>query len=134
MMVTRNGVVIIRAKHAGPDLLKRYLRTLLEELCPGGVKDEYLFLPDRKFRADFAVPDLQLVVEVQGGIWRAGGGAHQRSGAERDCAKSLAAAAAGWLVLPISTTMLRNDPDGVCEALRRVVEIRRAMGPSKGAV
>ena len=30
----------------------------------------------RKFRADFAWPEYQLLVEVQGGIWRRGGGAH----------------------------------------------------------
>jgi very-short-patch-repair endonuclease len=46
-------------------------------------------------------------------------------GTERDCEKSLLAAAAGWHVIALTTTMLRNNPDMVRKALAAVVRSRR---------
>ncbi len=33
---------------------------------------EYKFMPDRKFRADYAWPEYKLAVEVEGGIYKMG--------------------------------------------------------------
>lgn len=62
------------------------------------------FIPGRKFTADFAWPELRLVVEVQGGIWRRGGGAHSHPTAIlRDIEKSQLAVINGWSVFPVTT-------------------------------
>jgi len=56
---------------------------------------EYVFHPDRKWRFDIAFPDFLLYIEVQGGIWIAGG--HNR-GAQmlKDWEKYNAATELGW--------------------------------------
>ena len=41
-----------------------------------GLEREYKFHKTRKWRFDFAYPDIQLAVEIDGGQWRAGGGRH----------------------------------------------------------
>lgn len=59
---------------------------------------EYRFHPTRKWRFDFAWPDLKLALEVEGGTWA--GGRHTRgAGYERDCEKYSHAAALGWKVM-----------------------------------
>lgn len=65
---------------------------------------EYRVVPDRKWRFDYAYPDLMIGMEVHGGIWIRGG--HTRgSGFIKDREKFNRAAIAGWLVLefPIIT-------------------------------
>jgi very-short-patch-repair endonuclease len=57
------------------------------------------------YRADFAWIAARVVVEVQGGIWKAGGHS-SGSGINRDCAKTVVAQCAGWAVLPITDRML----------------------------
>jgi hypothetical protein len=55
---------------------------------------EYKFHPDRRWRFDFAWPDLKLAVEIEGQ------GRHQTFiGFRRDCDKYNAALALGWRVL-----------------------------------
>lgn len=59
---------------------------------------EYRFSPPRKFRADFAWPQFNLIVEVEGGNWN--GGRHTRGkGFESDCEKYNLAVMSGWRVL-----------------------------------
>jgi len=57
---------------------------------------EYRFHPVRKWRFDFAWPEHRLYLEVQGGTWRKGGGAHTGAGAIRDMEKFSAATVLGW--------------------------------------
>ena len=63
---------------------------------------EYLFArPHRRWRADFAWPDNNLLVEVYGGQWT--GGRHARgSGVAGDWEKMSAAARLGYAVLQFS--------------------------------
>jgi hypothetical protein len=57
----------------------------------------------REFRADFAFPRQRVLVEVQGGIWRPGGGAHSGGVAiEKDIEKAQYAARLGWWWLPVT--------------------------------
>jgi len=59
---------------------------------------EYQFHFVRKWRFDFAWPDIQLAVEIEGGIWT--GGRHTRGkGFVGDCEKYNEAALMGWTVL-----------------------------------
>ena len=60
---------------------------------------EYAFHPTRKWRFDLAWPAALLALEVQGGVWRGGGGAHTGAGAVRDYEKFSEAACLGWRVL-----------------------------------
>ncbi len=59
---------------------------------------EYVFLPRRRFRADFAWPEAKLLVECEGGSWTHG--RHVRGkGFQDDCRKYTLAAIHGWQVL-----------------------------------
>jgi len=60
---------------------------------------EYKFCAERKWAFDLAWPDQKVALEVQGGLWRKRGGAHQRSGAVRDMKKFTAAAILRWRIL-----------------------------------
>jgi very-short-patch-repair endonuclease len=60
---------------------------------------QFKFVPDRKFSADFAWPDRMILVELEGGIWRRGGGAHSHpSNILRDIEKQTLAAFHGYRV------------------------------------
>ena len=57
---------------------------------------------DRKFRADFAWPKYKLLVEIQGGIWRPGGGAHSHPiDIERDVERLQYVAQLRYTMLPL---------------------------------
>lgn len=63
----------------------------------------------RQFRADFAWPQFKLLVEVQGGIWRPGGGAHSGGIAiERDIDKQQCAVLLGWFLFPVTTDDVKS--------------------------
>ena len=76
---------------------------------------EYYFHPFRKFRFDYAWPDLyfgsgeqfRIALEVQGGIWT--GGKHGRgSGIEKDYEKMNEAILTGWKVFQVTPTQFKN--------------------------
>jgi hypothetical protein len=68
---------------------------------------EYRFHPERRWRFDYAWPDLRIALEVEGGTWTKG--RHVRGkGYEMDCEKYNTATLAGWRVLRVTTDML-ND-------------------------
>lgn len=70
---------------------------VLRRLAPDAVS-EFKFHPDRRWRADFAIPSAKLLVEVDGGIWS--GGRHTRGGGFiGDMEKLNAAACLGYRVL-----------------------------------
>lgn len=61
---------------------------------------EYRFHPTRRWRFDFAWPDAALALEVDGGVFLAGGGRHTRgAGYRADCEKFAEAAIANWRVI-----------------------------------
>lgn len=66
---------------------------------------QFLFARPRRFAADFAWPDLRLLVEVEGG---GGHGAHQRGRYESDCRKYNLATILGWKLIRFSTRMIRD--------------------------
>ena len=45
-------------------LLEKYLQKYNVSIVP-----EYKFCPDRKYRADYAIPDWRLLIEIEGGIY-----------------------------------------------------------------
>lgn len=93
-------------------------------MSPSGWVREFRFHPARRWRFDFAWPDLMLAVEIDGGVYS--GGRHTRGkGFEADCEKLNASAVRGWTVLRYTAGMLRR-PDALAD-LRAVLE-------SKGGV
>jgi len=85
----------------------------------------------RLWAADFAWPDLKLLVEIEGGIHKRGGGAHSRPmGILRDMEKSNHAVLLGWRVLRFSTDQVRSG-----DALRFLERVMAPRGtvPTGGA-
>lgn len=75
---------------------------------------EYKFLPDRKFRFDFAFPEQKVAVEVDGGTWS--GGRHTSGlGFRNDCIKTNLAVLNGWRVLRFTADMVRDGALAVVE-------------------
>ena len=68
---------------------------------------EVRFHTSRKWRADFAHLDSRTLIEIEGGIFLAAGGRHNRgSGYAKDAEKYLEAALAGWRVLRLTERQL----------------------------
>lgn len=66
---------------------------------------EYRFHATRKWRFDFAWPDLKVAIEIDGGAFAFGGGKHMQP---RDLEKLNTAASMGWKVYRFSPDMIRN--------------------------
>ncbi|EIL2908420.1 hypothetical protein LLT35_001942 [Vibrio alginolyticus] len=85
-------------------------QTLLFQIKAMGLalpEQEYRFHETRRWRFDFAYPEQQLAVEVEGGTWA--GGRHTRgSGYEKDCEKYNEAALRGWSVLRFTGSMIKS--------------------------
>jgi len=70
---------------------------------------EYKFCEKRQWRADFALTEHKILIEIEGGVYS--GGRHTRgSGFEKDCDKYNTATALGWKVFRFTTGMvMRNE-------------------------
>jgi len=69
--------------------------------------EEYKFCEDRRWRFDYAWPDLKIAVEVEGGIWL--GGRHNRPvGYQKDLEKYNRATLDGWKIFRFTPTQFRN--------------------------
>ncbi len=67
------------------------------------IRKEYRFNLERKWRFDYAIPDLMIAIEVEGGAFT--GGRHTRgAGFVADMEKYNSAASLGW-------TLIRRTPD-----------------------
>lgn len=86
---------------------ERTLETQLRYANATHYQREYRFDSARKWRFDFAWPEQQVAVEVEGGTWS--DGRHSRgAGFEADCRKYDEAAVQGWLVLRVTTQMVES--------------------------
>lgn len=79
---------------------------ILEAIHPG-VKPEYRFYAERRWRFDYAWPEQMVAFEVEGGTWS--GGKHTRGkGYRNDCEKYNRAAIMGWRVIRATTDMVKD--------------------------
>lgn len=78
-------------------------REWLHYVSPAPVVDEYVFLPDRKFRADWAIPSLGIIFEYDGRTHHG-----TVAGSERDAEKSNLAQLAGWLFIRVNAASLKD--------------------------
>lgn len=103
-----------------------HFEALLFQLQMSGLpapQREFLFHKRRKWRFDFAWPDLMIAVEVEGGVWS--NGRHVRGeGYEKDCEKYNEAQLMGWMVLRFTPGMIkRGKASGIVEkAVRRALD------------
>ena len=68
---------------------------------------EVRFHPPRRWRFDFAIPDLKIAIECEGGIYS--NGRHVRGkGFENDCEKYNQAVLDGWRVLRFTGRMVKS--------------------------
>ena len=84
-------------------------RFLLLWRVAGGppLEREVRFHTSRRWRADFAHLESRTLIEIEGGIYLAGGGRHNRGGGyAKDAEKYLEAALAGWRVLRLTAVQL----------------------------
>jgi len=96
--------------------LERTLETQLKTYRAPPWVAEYRFHPSRKWRFDFAWPDLMIAVECEGGTYSRG--RHTRGGGfAADCEKYNAAAMLGWCVLRYPGKAIKSG-----EAVREIVE------------
>ena len=85
---------------------------------------EWQFHPARRWKFDYAWPLQLIALEVEGGIWRQGGGAHSHpSNIVRDLEKYSEAAILGWRVLRVPPEELRtNGMDYLFRIFARIYE------------
>jgi len=74
---------------------------------------EYRFNSARMFRADFAIPEYRILIEVEGGTWGASSRHTTGKGFRDDCEKYNSACCLGWRVLRYTTDMLQENPGQV---------------------
>jgi hypothetical protein len=92
---------------------------LASEIGLGPVETEYQFAQPRKWRFDYAWVGVGVALEVEGGTWRKGGGAHRGTGFLRDLEKYNEAVCQGWRI--IRCTPQQRDSGEILETLRRLV-------------
>ncbi len=79
---------------------------------------EYQFAPPKKWKIDFAWPERQIAIEIEGGTYRRGW--HVRAdGYEKDCEKYNEINIRGWMLLRYTSQMVKDGRaiDQVCEVL-----------------
>jgi very-short-patch-repair endonuclease len=82
---------------------------------------EYRFHHKRRFRFDFAWPDMKIAVEVDGGTWSRG--RHVRgAGFHNDAVKRNLAACSGWFVLNGDANMVRTGE--LLSSLEKLIQRR----------
>ena len=80
---------------------------------------EYRFHSKRKFRLDFAWPELKIAVEVDGGTFS--NGRHVRGmGYRNDCIKINLASCSGWVVLRGDSKMVKSGE--LLESLEQLIK------------
>ena len=89
-----------------------------------GMEREYRFHPVRRWRFDFAWPELRIAVEIEGVLWQ-GQGRHQTAqGLAGDCEKYNEAAIAGWRVFRFTQAQVTAG-DAFLFMQRALTDIRR---------
>jgi hypothetical protein len=121
-MPMRNGAIMGMPRGGGTAFLRDLVYRDLSQMFT--VEEEYRFDASRRWRFDLAVPAYKVAIEFQGGIWT--GGRHVRGyGVMNEAEKILAAAAQGWVVIPVVYDHLRDQTSAVLVLLTEAVLVRR---------
>jgi len=96
---------------------------------------EYGFHFARKWRFDFAWPNALVALEIEGGLFMEGGGAHSHpTNIMRDVQKYNVATFMGWAVIRMADREVRANPVDTCVEIARLIKHRRLDGVSPYAV
>ena len=86
---------------------------------------EYIFHPTRRWRFDFAFPELKIAVEIEGGIHLKGKRKSRHTTAKgftEDCVKYNEAACLGWTVLRVTADQVRSME--ALDWIYRMIEVK----------
>lgn len=109
------------AERKSKDLFQRYL----ENEIGHEVEAELRFYPTRKWCFDYAIPELKIAIEIDGGVWTYG--RHNRaSGYVKDVEKLNTAASLGWLVLRIVRE--NSYTNATLELIKQTIKARNNEG------
>jgi very-short-patch-repair endonuclease len=97
-----------------------YLHVFDIEPLRNGVRQRVVNVGDRTFRLDLAFDDVQVAVELDGRAFHA-----SPAQWERDIARDLILAMAGWQTIRLSHARLHTDPDGCRRDVLDVLAARR---------
>jgi len=87
---------------------------------------QYKFHPTRRWRLDFANVSSKVALEIDGGEFISGGGAHNRGARmANDYEKRNSAIEMGFVVFQLTGAMVNNDPLGWAKRIAAVIEERR---------
>lgn len=107
MIVSKKRAVRAKRPGRGPSRLEAMIALQIKALHIQPAKREYKFHKVRRWRFDFAWPDLMIALEVEGGT-RSGGRHTRHAGFENDCEKYNSAAIEGWSVLRATADMVKD--------------------------
>ena len=91
-----------------PSVLESRFMTLWDVLGGPALEREYKFHPKRRWKADFASHEAQVLIEVEGGVWTRGRHLSPK-GFINDAEKYLAATLMGWSVLRLVSDQLTPE-------------------------
>ena len=94
-----------------------------------GFEREYRFDDKRRWRVDFAWPELKIAVEIEGGTYTQG--RHNRgNGFENDCEKYNALTEQGWSLFRYTGAMVKSGE--ALKQIERILQERLALPESMG--
>lgn len=71
---------------------------------------EFKFCNSRKWRADYCMPEIKTLLEIEGGVY-AGKSRHTTgTGYSEDCKKYNAASILGWTLIRYTTQQIQKEP------------------------
>ena len=114
----------LNRKRANEARARQYelFRRTLQSFTGCKVVSEHKFHETRKWRLDFAIIDLKIGIEIEGGVWS--GGAHTRGkGFIEDMEKYNAAGTLGWVILRFTPQDLNKI--ATFETVKKVVEFKK---------
>lgn len=98
-MAKSNKSRVVSSTASPTDLFQRLI---MSEIPDVEVVKEHVFHWTRKWRFDYAMPELKIAIEIDGGLWEYG--RHNRpQGYIDDMEKLNTAASMGWLILRFTT-------------------------------
>ena len=98
-------------------------KTIIERSTKHEAVEEFRFHPVRRWRFDFAIPELKIAVEIEGGSWVQG--RHTRgAGYQGDMEKYNQAVILGWKVLRYTPTQADKCMDDLAKIMEGLNEER----------
>lgn len=111
--------MMVSKTKGGQSYLEKLVAIQIKEAALPEPVRQHKFWPGRQFAFDFAWPEVNLALEVEGGLGNPRSGHRSYNGIHRDIKKGNEALLLGWRVLRVTTTDVNE---------KKVVElIRRAM-------